>query len=96
MFVNSFLLLQLQYGTLLAMRFPDTVGVQSLETVDLLNYLPQICMQENGKSFGRPNLHSDNGTLCCMQECRNVCTSLTEQLTKDRRQSLWLHLEYKL
>lgn len=36
----------------------------------------------------RPNLHFDSAVLCCAA-CRNalnVCTSPTEQLTKDRRQ----------
>lgn len=49
MFVNSFLLPQLQSCTLLARCFfPDTVHAQNLETVDLLfaNYLPQICIQK--------------------------------------------------
>lgn len=80
--------------------FPDTVGVQNLETVELffVNYLPQICMQKNGKSFGRHDLTCVLAVPHCARYRNelNVWISATEQLTKGRRQSLWLHLEHKL
>lgn len=101
MFVKSFLLLQLQHVLFLLRAFPDGFkrwvsrhffAVTQTVSPFFVNYLSQIYMQEEGQSCGRQNL-----TRCAV--CRNttnLCTSPTEELTKDRRLNLWLHLEYKL
>lgn len=102
MFVKSFfLLLQLQHVPFLLRVFPDVfkrwVYATFFEVAQTIiplfvNYLSQIHMQEKGQSCGRHDL-----THCAVRRnTPNLCTSPTEELTKDRRLNLWLHLEYEL
>lgn len=93
MFVKSFfLLLQLHHVLFLLRAFPDGFKRWVAQTVSpfFVNYLSQSYMQEKGQSCGRHNL-----TRCAVRRnMPNLCT--TEELTKDRRLNLWLHLEYEL